>query len=126
MATDADPRAPFDDAVLADAAAGSDLSVDDLGALVDDLYALLDGYPGVGGVDGLVHEWRRAFREDPLVAREEGTYYLAVPVRVWDDVVGRLDLTDEERVALGRVHARQFDADRDEDAGDARPLVLSG
>jgi len=72
------------------------------------LQQYVSGYEAVGGVDGLVYEWRQSFREDPLVERTAHAYYLIVPAAVWSDVADRLDLEAVALESIMAVHARQF------------------
>lgn len=98
----------FDDATVDGVAADHGVSAADLDDLLGRLQTLATAH---AGVDGLVYEWRGAFREDPLVRRTPDVYYLSVPRRVWDDFADRLSLSEDERAALEAAHSAQFDRD---------------
>jgi hypothetical protein len=120
------PLSPFDGDVLAAVAAETGFDADALAALVERHGEYVRGYEAVGGVDGLVYEWRQSFFEDPLDAQDPETYYLAVPRRVWADFGERMDLSDAELDALRAVHDRQFRAERGEPEGEALVLAKPG
>jgi hypothetical protein len=79
------------------------------GALAD-LQSLVADNAAVGGVDGLVYEWRQTYPRDPLVERTPDRYYLAVEDRVWDDFDRRLGFGDALGDVVRAVHARAFSA----------------
>lgn len=127
---DEQPRASevFDPEVVDAIASETDVDVDRLVALIDDLQTVAT--PRRTAAD-LVYEYRKAFAHDPLVERRSDAYYLAVPDHVWPELGAALDCSDTERRALAAVHRRQFQAilddregsrDRDEDTA---ALVLA-
>lgn len=75
----------------------------DLAEAAASLQAAVDDYPG-RTVDGLVYEWRQAFREDPLVERTQSRWVLRVPERVWRDLCERAGVRDDLRSALTALH----------------------
>ncbi len=119
----AGPLSPFPDESLAAVAEETGFDADELEALVERHQQFVRDYEAVGGVDGLVYEWRQSLFEDPLDAQDGDTYYLAVPRRVWADFGRRLDLTEAELAALRGVHDRAFRTERGEPEGEA--LVLA-
>ncbi|MFC7154890.1 hypothetical protein ACFQPA_05400 [Halomarina halobia] len=115
----------FDAAVVARIADAEDLSVD---ALWDGLRAVQDAAARHVGIDGLVYEWRTAFREDPLVARTPEAYALLVEPRVWDDFADRCGFDDRIRGAVMAVHDAQVRRDvaaRDDELLGGEPLLLA-
>lgn len=64
-------------------------------------------------VDGLVFEYRVEFREQPVLARGDGAYYLAVPPRVWPEFAARLDVGEAVVAAVKAVHERAATDHRD-------------
>lgn len=96
----------FDSEVVSAVADEYDLPVADLEDALTELQNLVAGHAEVGGVDGLVYEWRRSYRRDPLVERTPDRYYLAVDGRVWTDFDDRLDLDGGLGNAVREVHAR--------------------
>jgi hypothetical protein len=83
----------------------------------------LGDYPG-RTVDGLVYEWRQAFRHDPLVERTPDAWVLRVPERVWADVRERAGVDDAVVHALLALHERRAE-DADSDREDGVVLVLA-
>ncbi|MFB6077365.1 MAG: hypothetical protein ABEJ80_00120 [Halarchaeum sp.] len=100
-------------------AADTDVSEATLRESLVALQSLASDSPGVETVDDLVYEWRRAFREDPLVERTAEAYYLVVPARVWADFADRLGWDDAERRAVEAAHAASMG-----DCDGGVPLVL--
>jgi hypothetical protein len=103
-----DPLAAFDEEVIETAATEAGIDPDTLRGLVRRQQRLVREFPDMT-VEALVHDWRRAFPEDPLVGTDAVAYYLSVRSGVWTDLVSRLDLTADEREALGLANARQFE-----------------
>jgi hypothetical protein len=118
-----DPIAPFEDDAIEAVAAARSIDPDTLRALIRSQQRLVREFPDLT-VEALVHDWRTAFPEDPLVGTDEVAYYLSVRSHVWADIVGRLDLTATEREALRQVHARQFEQSRGAPADDTA-IVLT-
>ncbi|MFB6269959.1 MAG: hypothetical protein ABEH83_08455 [Halobacterium sp.] len=79
---------PFSDETVSAVAADADVSESALREAAVAVQATLADYPG-RTVDGLVYEWRQAFRVDPLIERRPDAWVLRVPERVWADVVER-------------------------------------
>lgn len=96
----------FDSDLVAAAAADRQVTVAALEGALADLQGLVAGHTEVGGVDGLVYEWRQAYRHDPLLERTPDRYYLAVAVRVWTDFEQRLEFEEPTAAAVREVHAR--------------------
>lgn len=123
-----DPLAPFDDGVVADAAAAAGI---DAGTLETGLREHQESVRSYPGVDDLVYEWRRAMAYDPLVERAEVAYYLVVLEHVWDEFGARLEFDGELLAAVRAVHDRQARRDAaglgvDEDVyNGAAPVVLT-
>lgn len=114
---------PFDDGVVAEAAATHDLPVSDLRDALEGVQELADRHIGV---DGLVYDWRGSFREDPLVDRTADEWRLVVETGVWRDFADRCDLDRATLRAVMAVHAAHVDARIDADElplGD--PMVLA-
>jgi hypothetical protein len=116
---DRDELAVFDDAVVDAAAADHDLSPDRLAEVVR---AHQDNVRELPGVDDIVYEWRNYFHLDPMLARTEEAYYLALPDHVWDEFAEDLALDDDERVGLLAVHDRQARRDAESAGFDAGRL----
>jgi len=106
----------FEEGVVESVAAEHDLDAATLHGALADLQGLVAGHDEVGGVDGLVYEWRRAYPRDPLVERTPDRYYLAVEERVWADLAERLALPEDVAAGARAVHARAL-----ERATDAAP-----
>jgi hypothetical protein len=118
-----DPLAPFDGDLLAAVARDRGMDPAALRRLVERHQRYVHDLEAVGGVDGLVYEWRQSPFEDPLVEQDATVYYLAVPGRVWRDFGERMGLGADDLAALRAVHDRQYrDAVGDPDA---EPLILS-
>lgn len=103
---------PFDDETVARVAADSGVSEAALRGAAGDVQATLEDYPG-RSVDGLVYEWRQAFRDDPLLERRPDAWMLNVPERVWVDVRERANVSEELADALAALHATEADDERD-------------
>jgi hypothetical protein len=103
-----DLLAAFDETVIETVATETGIDPDALRELVRHQQRLVREFPDMT-VEALVHDWRRAFPEDPLVGTDTVAYYLSVRPTVWSDIVSRLDLAADEREALGLVNARQFE-----------------
>jgi hypothetical protein len=139
VVTVTEPLAPFDESLLAPVARECGLDPATLRNLVERHQRYVRDQEAVGGVDGLVYEWRQSLFEDPLAEQDATVYYLAVPERVWRDFGERMDLAAGELTALRAVHDRQFrdalggpDPDSDSSSNsnsdadpDGEPLILS-
>jgi hypothetical protein len=101
---------PFDDQTVARVAADSDVTEVELREAAESVQATLADYPG-RSVDGLVYEWRQAFRDDPLVERRPDAWLLRVPERVWTDVRGRADVSHDVEDALVALYATETDGE---------------
>ncbi|PSP31781.1 hypothetical protein BRC64_08845 [Halobacteriales archaeon QH_10_67_22] len=105
-----DELAVFDEAVVADVAADHGLDSDRLADLARTHQSNVRDLPGV---DDIVYEWRNYFHMDPLLARTETAYYLALPDHVWDEFAEDIDLDGDRRAALVALHDRQARNDAD-------------
>ncbi|MFB6218180.1 MAG: hypothetical protein ABEH77_03210 [Halobacteriaceae archaeon] len=113
----------FDPALVAAVAEDRAVPAADLEAALEAVQELVAGHREVGGVDGLVYEWRKTYPRDPLVERTPDRYYLAVERRVWADFDRRLGLDRGVAEAVRAVHDRALRAAADPpDAG--VPMVL--
>ncbi|WP_232702129.1 hypothetical protein [Halobacterium wangiae] len=65
-----------------------------------------------------VHEWRQAFRENPLVERTPTRWVLRVPERVWADLCNRAGVRDDLRPALAMLHETESVDEEDEEPDD--------
>ena len=104
----------FDDDGVASAAAGTDRLPAELCDLIERHQAGMRDNPGI---DGLVYEWRKTLREDPLLFADADAYYVALPRRIWRQFADAHDLTDDEFEALLSVHddaVRTAAADRED------------
>jgi hypothetical protein len=117
---------PLDEAV-AEVAAERGVDPDTLRADAEQLQRFAAEYDAVGGVDGLVYEWRTTFHEDPLVETTDRAYYLDPGERTWGDFADRLDLSDETRATVRAVHRQAFVAAVDAGTAEraAAPMVLT-
>lgn len=99
-----DELAAFDQSVI-------DAVADDHGVSAERLTDLVATHQrnvrDLPGVEDIVYEWRNYFHLDPMVARTEAAYYLALPDHVWEEFVEDLALEDGERAALLALHDRQ-------------------
>jgi len=109
---------PFDDETISRVAADSGVATETLREAAEDVQATIGDYPGLT-VDGLVYEWRQAFRDDPLVDRRPDAWVLSVPERVWVDVYERADIGEETAAALAALYATEIEGERE-----GVPLVL--
>jgi hypothetical protein len=100
--------AAFETAVIEATAADHGVPAERLAALVEVHQSNVRDLPGV---DDIVYEWRNYFHRDPLLARAEDAYYLALPDHVWDEFADDLGLGETERAAVVAVHDRQARAD---------------
>jgi len=117
-----EPLAPFEDAIVEAVAADHGVSPEALREAIDRQQRLVREFPDMT-VEALVHDWRTAFPTEPLVETSATAYYLSVRETVWQDVTGRLDLSDAERAALQAVNARQFEASVGEAAEDVAVVL---
>jgi hypothetical protein len=99
-----DPLGPFDSNRLAAVAADRGVAADALEALVRRHHAHADSMPGV---DELVFEWRRFLGYDPLVARTDDAYHLAVDESIWREFGEQMGLDEEAVEALMTLHDRE-------------------
>ncbi|MCD2199430.1 hypothetical protein LPA44_05900 [Halobacterium sp. KA-4] len=102
----------FDDETVARVASDSGVPEPALREAVESVQATLDDFPS-RSVDGLVYEWRQAFRDDPLVERRPDTWILRVPERVWVDIRERADVPDDLVDALVSLYETEADATED-------------
>ncbi|GAA0265927.1 hypothetical protein [Halobacterium noricense] len=103
---------PFDDETVARVAADSGVTEAKLREAATSVQATLADYPG-RSIDGLVYEWRQAFRDDPLVERRPDAWILRVPERVWVDVRERADVPDDVEDTLTTLYATETDGKAD-------------
>lgn len=96
--------APFDDDVIASVAAETDSTPAVVRDLVVRHQSLVRETPGVSD---LVYEWRNYLGYDPLVARTDEGYHLAVLPHIWEQFGDALDLSPADLDRLERVHDRQ-------------------
>ncbi|MFB6118531.1 hypothetical protein [Halosegnis sp.] len=96
-----DPLAPFESAVVEAVANDEGLDPAALRDLARRVHTHADSMPGV---DELVMEWRRFLRYEPLVARTDDAYLLAVEPTIWTEFGTQLGLTDRELAAVRRLH----------------------
>lgn len=104
MADTRPPLAAFDDDTFDTVAEGTDVSVDALRRLTR---RHQEGIRDLPGVDDIVYEWRNHFHLDPLLARTDAAYVLALPDHVWEEFADRLELSTTQLDALLAVHDRQ-------------------
>lgn len=107
---------PFSDDAVAAIAADAGVSETALRAAAVDVQAALAEYPG-RTLDGLVYEWRQAFRRDPLVERTPDAWVLRVPERAWADVRERAGVDDDVADALEALHGTGAAADGERQDG---------
>jgi len=108
--SDRDELAAFDAAVVEAVADEHGVDADRLAELLRTHQSNVRGLPGV---EDLVYEWRNHFHLDPMLARTDAAYYLALPKHVWDEFGDDLAVDDDERAALIAVHDRQARSDAD-------------
>jgi hypothetical protein len=108
---------PFERDTVTEVASTLGVSESDLASAAASVQAAVDDYPGTT-VDGLVYEWRQAFRADPLVERTETRWVLRVPERVWDDLCNRAGVRDDLRLALATLHGTESVGEEDEENDD--------
>ncbi|MCG1003040.1 MULTISPECIES: hypothetical protein [Halobacterium] len=102
---------PFDDEILERVATDSGVTETALREAAASVQATLAGHPGLT-VDGLVYEWRQAFRDDPLVERRPDAWILRVPERVWADVRDRAAVPENVEDALTALHATEVNGEQ--------------
>jgi len=115
--TDFDPAQPFETVTADD-------SVDEA-RLRDALSAVQTAVEPLTVAD-IVFEYRQTFATDPLTARHDDAYYLAVPPRVWSEFADVVGLADPVVDACRAVHADRFRAVAGTPPGGREPLVLVG
>ncbi|PSQ52588.1 hypothetical protein BRD20_07070 [Halobacteriales archaeon SW_8_65_20] len=96
-----DPLAPFDDERIEQTAEAFDIGPARLRACLTEHH---DHAAAVPGIDELVMEWRRFLPYDPLVARTDDAYLLAVESSVWTEFGQQLSLSEIELQAVKSVH----------------------
>ena len=101
---------PFERDTVDRVASTFGVSESELASAAGSVQVAVDDYPGTT-VDGLVYEWRQAFREDPLVERTPARWVLRVPERVWNDLCNRAGVRDSLRAPLASLHATAADSD---------------
>lgn len=106
-----DALAPFDSDRLREVAAERGVTVETLETLVRRHHEHADSMPGV---DELVFEWRRFLGYEPLVARTDDAYHLAVDESVWHEFGSQIGLDDEAVDALIALHDREARATADD------------
>lgn len=123
-----DRLAPFDADVVAAVAAETDGSEASLWDALGRHQAYADSLPSV---DDLVYEWRTQLPYDPLVARTDEAYYVALLPGVWNEFGEQMGLSGATITRLREVHdrqARRVAAERGEPTEPyegAAPMVLS-
>ncbi len=118
-----DPLAAFDGALLEDIAREEGVDVAMITDLLRRQQRLVRDFPDMT-VEALVHDWRTAFPQDPLVETDDVAYYLSVREHVWRDLTTRMDLSDPEISTLRAANARQFHAVVSNETDDV-PIVLT-
>jgi len=93
----------FDDETIARVAADAGVSEAALREAAASVQSTLEA--SGRSVDGLVYEWRQAFRDDPLVERRPDAWLVRVPDRVWADVRERAGVGDDLADALPELYA---------------------
>lgn len=106
-----DALAPFDQDRLREVAADRGVAVEMLETLVKRHHAHADSMPGV---DELVFEWRRFLSYEPLVARTDDAYHLAVEESIWHEFGAQMGLDGETVDALMALHDREARATADD------------
>lgn len=104
MAEPRDPLAAFDPSLVAEVAAEEGVETEELRDLLRAHQETVRERPGV---DDLVYEWRRTLPYDPLVARTDAAYHVALVTEVWEEFLAHLEFDARERRALVAVHERQ-------------------
>ena len=96
-----DPLAPFDDERIERTAESFGIDAPRLRACLTEHH---DHAAAVPGIDELVMEWRRFLPYDPLVARTDDAYLLAVEPSIWTEFGQQLSLSESELQAVKSVH----------------------
>ncbi|MFB6191730.1 MAG: hypothetical protein ABEI11_00230 [Haloarculaceae archaeon] len=123
-----DRLAPFDADLVAAVAAETGGSEASLWDALGRHQAYADSLPSV---EDLVYEWRTQLPYDPLVARTDEAYYVALLPGVWNEFGEQMGLSGATITRLREVHDRQARRAADErgeptDAYEgAAPMVLS-
>ena len=99
-----DRLAPFDEDVVAAVASETGGSEADLWDALDRHQAYADSLPSV---EDLVYEWRTQLPYDPLVARTDAAYYVALLPGVWTEFGDQMGLSGATITRLREVHDRQ-------------------
>jgi hypothetical protein len=120
--TERDALGVFDAGLVTDVAGDHDIDSDRLSTLARTHQSNVRDLPGV---DDIVYEWRTQFHQDPLLARTNAAYYLALPDHVWDEFAEDIGASEAERAALVDLHGRQTRIDADEVGADTARLETS-
>lgn len=94
---------PFDTEVIRAVAGENDVAVETLKARLADHQRTMRDTPGI---EDLVYEWRKQY-DDPVLARTESMFVLALPPTVWEEYGEYLDLDELVLQALVAAHAEQ-------------------
>ena len=120
--TERDALGVFDAGLVTEVAGDHDIDSDRLSTLARTHQSNVRDLPGV---DDIVYEWRTQFHQDPLLARTNAAYYLALPDHVWDEFAEDIGASEAERAALVDLHGRQTRIDADEVGADTARLETS-
>lgn len=101
--TDDELLAPFDVAVIRTAARDNDVEESALREALADQQQTMRENPGV---EDLVYEWRKQY-DDPVLARTEDVFVLAVPPTIWEEYGDYLDIERSVLQAVVAVHQEQ-------------------
>ncbi|WP_276271840.1 hypothetical protein [Haloarcula litorea] len=109
--------APFDDELIRRVADANDA---DYEAIRDAVVAHQRGMRDNPGVENLVYEWRKQY-DDPVLARTDETFVVAVPATVWEEFGDHLGLEGDVLTALAAVHQEQVVRRSDTEAAELPP-----
>jgi len=101
--TDDELLTPFDVAVVRTTARDNDVEEPALRDALADHQRTMRETPGV---EDLVYEWRKQY-DDPVLARTDDTFIVAVPASVWEEYAEYLGLERPLLQALAAVHQEQ-------------------
>jgi hypothetical protein len=99
----ADLLEPFDTAVIRSVASENDVTVKALETHLADHQRTMRETPGV---EDLVYEWRKQY-DDPVLARTESIFVVAVPPTVWEEYGDYLDVDTPVLQAVVAAHGEQ-------------------